>query len=522
MTATACQPPTLQLTQEQRAAVDSIVDWFMAGDCQVFRLHGYAGTGKTTVLQEVVRRLRELNDELRLHYAAPTGKAAQVMRSKGLDGATTLHANGLWQEVRVSKRTGRTYFHPLGHGKAVLDNTDLLIVDECSMVRRDLAARVLCEPDPSDLFGKVGPRRQGLRVLAVGDPAQLWPVPDRGMDKEASPWAREGQHDARLETIHRSAEGSVILAAAHAVRGPVTDFGAMRRMLTEQDMTVTRMLAFDQVIAFKNQTRWHCVNLLRAAKGQPAGEPASSDRLVLLRNGEVGVNGEQFEVQRVLGRRTGADDRGEEFDYFSLVLTDGQVVDVPACAFVDYAGEERAKSLSYRADVVPMTFADAVTCHKAQGSEWDSVLVVDEGFLPSMTDGWHYTAITRARQYVGLVQDADLPDRWNTNEARPIRDQWWTAVWESDLSETVKVTALTLVEAMTDEDATRVRVDLDAVADAVERSVSTVKTHMTELRKAGWLAGKGAMTTLAMPNGLTPPATLRQLHALVARQAVAG
>jgi exodeoxyribonuclease-5 len=512
----------LTLTQEQEAAVASIVDWYANGERQVFRLHGYAGTGKTTVLAEVVRRLRVLDEGIRLHYAAPTGKAAQVMRSKGLDGATTLHASGLWQETRVSKRTGRAYFHPLERGKAQLDRIDLLIVDEASMVRRDLTARLLHEPDPSDLFGTVGPRRQRLKVLAVGDPAQLWPVADKGMDREPSPWAHEGQHDARLETIHRAAEGSVILAAANAVRGPVTDYGVMRLLLEERDMTVARMLAFDQVIAFKNETRWHCVSLMRAARGLPAGEPAPGDRLVLLRNGEAGVNGEQFDVHHVLGRRTVTDDDGRGVDCYSIELTDGQVVSVPACAFVDYSGEERAKALSCEAEVTPMTFADAVTCHKAQGSEWDSVLVVDEGFLPATTGGWWYTAITRARRYAAIVEAGDLPDMWSTAEARPIRDWWWTAVWESALSQTVKVTALALVEAMTDEDATRVRVDLERVAQQVERSVSTVKSHMTDLRKAGWLVGKGATTVLAMPGGIMAPSALQQVNAMVLRQASTG
>jgi exodeoxyribonuclease-5 len=78
-------------TPHQDAALNAVAAWLKAGPGrgatpQVFRLFGYAGTGKTTL----ARHLAEGVDGEVL-YAAFTGKAALVMRSKGCAGATTIH-----------------------------------------------------------------------------------------------------------------------------------------------------------------------------------------------------------------------------------------------------------------------------------------------------------------------------------------------------------------------------------------------------------------------------------------------
>src|SRR3954462_14766657 len=113
----------------QDAALNAVADWLKAkpgggGTPQTFRLFGFAGTGKTTLARHIAEGV-----DGKVLFAAFTGKAALVMRSKGCDRASTIHSliyktieNGaptpsfeLWDEAPASK-------------------AKLIIIDECSMV----------------------------------------------------------------------------------------------------------------------------------------------------------------------------------------------------------------------------------------------------------------------------------------------------------------------------------------------------------------------------------------------------
>src|SRR5262245_32722235 len=79
-------------TPHQDIALKAVADWLQAkpaerGTPQVFRLFGFAGTGKTTLARHIAEGV-----EGEVKYAAFTGKAALVMRNKGCDGASTIHS----------------------------------------------------------------------------------------------------------------------------------------------------------------------------------------------------------------------------------------------------------------------------------------------------------------------------------------------------------------------------------------------------------------------------------------------
>ncbi|WP_367218934.1 AAA family ATPase [Mesorhizobium sp.] len=139
---------------QQDGALKAVATWYGSGLArrQVFRVFGYAGTGKTTLA-------RHFADALKGHvsYMAYTGKAAMVMRKNGCRGAMTIHAT--IYDVDFNHQTGVKKF--VVKDVDELADTALFVVDECSMVDEEIGKDLLSF---------------GVPVLVLGDPAQLPPV----------------------------------------------------------------------------------------------------------------------------------------------------------------------------------------------------------------------------------------------------------------------------------------------------------------------------------------------------------
>src|SRR5262245_40681099 len=183
-----------QFTPHQEKALDAVGDWLRAkpganGTPQVFRLFGYAGTGKTTL----ARHIADAADG-EVKFAAFTGKAASVMRGKGCRGASTIH--GLIYRARESGEEIPSFDL---WDDAPASKAELIIIDECSMVDAELGRDLLSF---------------GVPVLVLGDPAQLTPIQGGGFFTEAEP-------DAMLTEVHRQAQDDPIVRLSMDIRAPV-------------------------------------------------------------------------------------------------------------------------------------------------------------------------------------------------------------------------------------------------------------------------------------------------------------
>ncbi len=317
---------------------------------------GLAGTGKTTIVSHIVNTWKGVST------AALCGKAAHVLRSKGVD-AQTLHS--LIYVPYEDEETGKVRFKK----REFLEGTQTIVVDEASMVDKWLMTDLLSFNVP---------------VLFVGDHGQLEPI---GSNPKLMV-----NPTLRLEKIHRQAHDNPILRLAHAFReGRNTPHWTdPRGRLTLRGKAGAEALAGPdaQVICGFNATRHEINATIRRKLGYTAIVEAGEKLLCLKNNKHFGIfNGQQMTCHGIVGesRRTldldiqTDDDRRFTMPclrkQFGANLVEGY--DNPEVALLDYGW--------------------CLTAHKSQGSEWDRVLVIEQVSRAWDARRWRYTAATRAR-----------------------------------------------------------------------------------------------------------------------------
>lgn len=186
------------LTPDQERALTDIVKSVRNNPTDRYVLTGYAGTGKTTLMQHVTRTL--IGKGYRVALTAPTHKAVAVLSGKlklaGLDNETCCTIHSLLS-LKPKHNGDRTEFVRAARPTKI--RHDVVVVDECSMV-------------DEQLFGHIQRYLEHCFVLFVGDPAQLPPVNERAS------LTFSAERKSHLETIIRQAQDNPVLQAADAIR----------------------------------------------------------------------------------------------------------------------------------------------------------------------------------------------------------------------------------------------------------------------------------------------------------------
>lgn len=357
----------MQFTQSQQVALDAITSWDKRGK---FILRGAAGTGKSTLMREVINQFSSTGVTL----LAPTGKAGVRLTETTGQRATTVHA-AIYNAFK--NRRGELKFSVRQDAEC----GGVAIVDESSMVTERMAS------DLEKCFDG---------VLYIGDHYQLPPV-------KAADWFGSQKADAELTEVLRQALDSPILSLVTAIRqGKPTPTSCLSdELVIKSAATVEDMLAADQVICATNKSRESLNNLMRSKLGRQ-GPIQVGDRLINLRNVAKGeqyiCNGAQgVVVEHVNDRHWGPAfkikfDGGEEV--ISPITTDEAVFNRKYEQRDNGGGRDQAPQ-----DLLLVDMAYCVTGHKSQGSQWDSVLVYDDsGYMRDVTERrkWIYTCLSRA------------------------------------------------------------------------------------------------------------------------------
>lgn len=360
-------------SSQQDEALSQVGKWLKNSDEQVFRLFGFAGTGKTTL---AVHFADHVDGDV--VFGAFTGKAAAVMRSKGCREATTIHS--MIYRSREDDDGGPLF---VINQKSPAATADLIIIDECSMVDADLGRDLLSF---------------GTKVLVLGDPAQLPPVRGGGFFTETEP-------DMMLTEVHRQARDNPIIHLSMDVRegkGLTPGTYGESNVIRRRDIDAARIMTADQVLVGLNKTRRQYNTRIRQLLGFRDNMPAVGEKLVCLKNDKSKglLNGGIWKVDALRqSNKTGL----VRMDVTPEDEVKRKVVDVSVLEeFFD--GREDAIQPFIRRETDEFTYGYALTVHKAQGSQWDDMVLFDESFaFREHRDRWLYTGLTRAAEKITVV-----------------------------------------------------------------------------------------------------------------------
>ena len=420
----------ISLSAAQTAALRAIREWFLSGTAiqQIFRLFGFAGTGKSTIVKHVIDELGL--DDGEVLQACFTGKASYVLKRKSGISCSTIHrliyrvseaseaeiaatrqkleefetaalalygaervaADAEIAALRMGLKEMRQPRFGLNKGSPVWD-CKLIVLDEVSMVGPDMAADLLS-------FGKP--------ILVLGDPGQLPAIKGAGAFTGQEP-------DVMLTEIHRqAAESAVTRLATMAREGIAIPYGPHDELvckMSSRNVTAAQLLNGGQVICGLNKTRFALNNAMRKAAGfnGSALPTGPGEKIICLKNDHaLGLlNGMFLELDGI--------ESADEKRFRAVVTTEeGEVVGgkeppklpIYAGHFLDHEmldPKRDDRDWRVKKRLVEATYGWAITCHKAQGSQWENVIVIDDkwGRTRDQRAQWLYTAITRAES--GLV-----------------------------------------------------------------------------------------------------------------------
>ncbi|MFC1647183.1 ATP-dependent RecD-like DNA helicase [Patescibacteria group bacterium] len=379
------------MSSDQKKAMNNILEWYKkdSQEMQYITLGGFAGTGKTTLISILRKKLDKINKKLKVGFASYTGKATRVLLAKIKDSKTIL------------KQDSVSTIHSLIYSPVVNDRQEiigwklkdkidpqLIIIDEASMVDSVIWKHLLSYKIP---------------IVVVGDHGQLPPI--------AGNFNLMEKPDLVLTEIHRQAKDNpIIKLSIDARQKGMIESGRYSNNVVKFDRNdfesgdmmgelLANYSADTLILCGYNATRKSINSHIRKNIGFDSVLPQVGDRVICLRNnhkvkiynGMLGVIKEinygdkkWFDVDIQMD--------GEDRLYSGLIMAS------------QFGADNSLNFTGNRKDTVKgdlFDFGYALTVHKAQGSQAKRVILFEERFAKMDEDSWRrwlYTAVTRAEE----------------------------------------------------------------------------------------------------------------------------
>jgi len=394
----------MELTNKQEAGLAEVLRKYHNHDKYAV-ISGYAGSGKSTLVKFIIEALDVEKDKVA--YATFTGKAAEVLRKKGNPNAMTL-CKLLYESI--PKRGGGFFRIP----KTTLEYT-VIVIDEVSMVPKTMIDMLL---------------KHKAFCIFLGDPCQLPQI-----DKKESHTLLD-KPDIFLDEIMRQAQESEIIRLTMDIReGKSISYqkGNEVMVIPKSELVTGHLTWADQIICATNRTRINLNNQTRQLLGYK-GLPQTGDRMICLRNywedisdsgsaslvnGTTGIIQNPFETWIEAPRYIKMKNHKMPVIQGSFIADDGETysaVDMDKYMietgepFLDWRESYALGRLKMKiGDIIPrqFTYGYVITGWKAQGSEWDKVLAIEENFPFDKEEHikFLYTIATRASKKLVLLKN---------------------------------------------------------------------------------------------------------------------
>lgn len=390
----------MELTRKQEEGLRIAIDRYNHNEPYTV-IAGYAGTGKSTLINFIIAAL-EVNPEDEVAYITFTGKASEVLREKGCPNAMTAH-----KLLYYSKQmpNGKFFYRPR---PSLEKDYKVIVVDEVSMLPKDMWDLLLTH---------------GIYVIACGDPFQIPPI-----DKNQDNGILNNPHIFLDEVMRQAKESDIICLSMDIREGKkINPFrGNDTQVFNKKDLCDGMYFWADQILVSTNRSRHDINTYIRDDLGR-GFDPEINDKVICLRNcwdtlsekqcdplinGSIGtisamhmesidyiIMGQKVTAPVLVTDLITSNDEYKDLHIDYTALTTGEKFFTPRQEYIIRKNKQNPEL------PIEFNFGYAITGHRAQGSQWNKVLVLEESFPFDKIEHarWLYTTVTRAAEKLTLI-----------------------------------------------------------------------------------------------------------------------